>query len=58
MLQLILKTIMMEKIFRQMKGSLYYMKKQRVLEKMQKVMDGGMMIGKVVHSSIFTRNFF
>ncbi len=48
MLQLILKTIMMEKIFRQMKGNLCYMKKQRVLEKMQKVMDVGMMIEKVV----------
>jgi hypothetical protein len=32
---------MKEKIIRRMKGSLYYMKKQRVLGKTQKVMDVG-----------------
>ena len=48
MLQLILKTIMKEKIIRQMKGSSYCMKKQRVLEKTQKVMDVELMIEKIV----------
>ena len=38
MLRLVLKTIMKGKIIGQMKGSLHYTKKQKVLEKMQKAM--------------------
>jgi hypothetical protein len=41
-----------------MKGSSYCMKKQRVLEKTQKVMDVELMIEKLAYFSIFVQIFF